>query len=630
MLPLHRAVRYNLCRLSAAASCSRQTPLPFRSLEKMNPTQKPPPTHAGFSSKQQITAQKPYGNVYSTEETRQFSGSTSKNEKESQSSYELEFPSLTVNMGSSSKGRNFDKSRNKIDTGLEPRLETVNSSEVEGIVNVGSLQDERSSLSPFCDQSVPDNGVGTENSDYSKGNRRRTRINLGLESEGNKRRSTTNLGLEPKQGTVNSSERERIVNNAISPSHFGRKKVQTSYVQKSPSGQSKSKNVVDTENSDNSEGNIGLELRHETVNSSALEEMANIASLQEEHSLPSHFGEKKTQSSYVQKSPSSQSKFKNSDYSEGNLGLELRHETVNSSELEEMVNIASLQEEHSLPSHFGKKVHASYVQKSPSGQSKSKNVVGAKSSDCSEGLHKVERFSICLPRNKAFETREILRPGMVLLKSYISLRDQINIVKTCTSLGEGPGGFYRPGYKEGAKLSLHMMCLGLNWDPQTRKYDKRHPVDDCEPPNIPHEFRVLVLRAIQEAHCLIKKDSHLDNPEEVLPSMSPDICIANFYTRNGRLGLHQDRDESRESLHKGLPVVSFSIGDSAEFLYGDQRDVNQAEKVLLDSGDVLLFGGESRMVFHGVPSIIPFSAPDALLAETGLRRGRLNLTFRQY
>ena len=51
----------------------------------------------------------------------------------------------------------------------------------------------------------------------------------------------------------------------------------------------------------------------------------------------------------------------------------------------------------------------------------------------------------------------------------------------------------------------------------------------------------------------------------------------------------QDNDESRESLRKGLPVVSCSIGDSAEFLYGDERNVEKADSVLLESGDVLIF-----------------------------------------
>ena len=91
----------------------------------------------------------------------------------------------------------------------------------------------------------------------------------------------------------------------------------------------------------------------------------------------------------------------------------------------------------------------------------------------------------------------------------------------------------------------------------------------------------------------------------------------------------QDRDESRESLSKGLPVVSFSLGDSAEFLYGDQRNVDAAQRIVLESGDVLIFGGDSRHIFHGVSSIIPNSAPNSLLEETNLLPGRLNLTIRQ-
>lgn len=77
-------------------------------------------------------------------------------------------------------------------------------------------------------------------------------------------------------------------------------------------------------------------------------------------------------------------------------------------------------------------------------------------------------------------------------------------------------------------------------------------------------------------------------------------------------------------------MVSISIGDSADFLYGDQRDIGKAESVVLKSGDVLIFGGHSRHIFHGVTSIIPDSAPVNLLEETKLRPGRLNLTFRQY
>jgi alkylated DNA repair dioxygenase AlkB len=93
--------------------------------------------------------------------------------------------------------------------------------------------------------------------------------------------------------------------------------------------------------------------------------------------------------------------------------------------------------------------------------------------------------------------------------------------------------------------------------------------------------------------------------------------------------LPQDKDECAESLQRGAPVVSFSVGDSAEFCYGKERELTKAEKVILDSGDVLIFGGPSRMLFHGVTRIIPKSAPKELLERTNLRPGRLNLTFRE-
>ncbi|CAA0836222.1 2-oxoglutarate-dependent dioxygenase family protein [Striga hermonthica] len=210
-------------------------------------------------------------------------------------------------------------------------------------------------------------------------------------------------------------------------------------------------------------------------------------------------------------------------------------------------------------------------------------------------------------------------------------RNGVSIIKRCRELGCGPGGFYRPGYEDGAKLRLYMMCLGQDWNPQTRKYEKIRQHDNVVPPDIPHEFSSLIGRALSDSHAVFRRDMNSRaNVEDILPAMSPDVCIVNFYTTNGRLGLHQDRDESKESLAKGLPVVSVSIGDSADFLYGDHRSVDKAESVLLESGDVLIFGGKSRHIFHGVTAVIPHTAPRALLNETRLKPGRLNLTFRKY
>ncbi|CAH1442155.1 unnamed protein product [Lactuca virosa] len=181
----------------------------------------------------------------------------------------------------------------------------------------------------------------------------------------------------------------------------------------------------------------------------------------------------------------------------------------------------------------------------------------------------------------------ILRSGMVLLKGYISFDDQVKIVKICRDLGIEEGGFYQPGYQDGAKLHLKMMCLGRNWDPQSSGYIETRPIDNSKPPKIPDFFHDM-------------------------------------------LGLHQDKDESKESLNEGLPVVSFSVGETAEFLYGNDRDVEKAERVNLESGDVLIFGGDSRHVFHGVPCIFPDTAPKSLLEATNMLPGRLNLTFRKF
>ncbi|XP_077237732.1 DNA N(6)-methyladenine demethylase ALKBH1C-like isoform X2 [Tasmannia lanceolata] len=236
-----------------------------------------------------------------------------------------------------------------------------------------------------------------------------------------------------------------------------------------------------------------------------------------------------------------------------------------------------------------------------------------------------------------------LTSGMVLLKKFINLKNQVEIIKQCRELGLGSGGFYQPGYKNGAKLNLQMMCLGRNWDPETKRYGHIRSIDDATPPSIPVEFKHLVQKAIQTSRAFIKRTSNsiedtfpkmslkeTSNPtKDELPKMSPDICIVNFYTTSGKLGLHQDKDESYESISKGLPVVSFSLGDSAVFLYGDKKEDN-AKKVILESGDVLIFGGESRLIHHGVGNILHGTAPKLLVDETNLHPGRLNLTFRQY
>ncbi|KAK9756023.1 hypothetical protein RND81_01G067700 [Saponaria officinalis] len=232
-------------------------------------------------------------------------------------------------------------------------------------------------------------------------------------------------------------------------------------------------------------------------------------------------------------------------------------------------------------------------------------------------LRKEKERSISRPKG------DILRPGMVLLKNYLSISEQASILEICRDHGLGPTGFYQPSFGEGGKMHLQLMCFGAFWNPELHQYG------EVRPP-VPRKFLKLVDRAVTDSWSLIAENSRVKDVKSILPSVQPDVCLVNYYApRTGRLGLHQDKDESRESLDKGIPIVSFSIGDSADFLYSDQRDAEKADNVILESGDVLIFGGKSRHIFHGVPTIIPDTAPKLLLEETNFRPGRLNLTFRQ-
>jgi alkylated DNA repair protein (DNA oxidative demethylase) len=91
------------------------------------------------------------------------------------------------------------------------------------------------------------------------------------------------------------------------------------------------------------------------------------------------------------------------------------------------------------------------------------------------------------------------------------------------------------------------------------------------------------------------------------------------------MGLHQDKDESPESIAAGIPVVSISLGDTARFLFGGVRRREPVQAIPLESGDAFVFGGPARLRYHGVSRIAPATAPRELALS-----GRFNLTLRHY
>jgi len=159
-------------------------------------------------------------------------------------------------------------------------------------------------------------------------------------------------------------------------------------------------------------------------------------------------------------------------------------------------------------------------------------------------------------------------------------------------------------------MHVRMLCLGRHWNGRTYKYEAtRSDFDDLPAPPLPCAFARLA-RDLAHAAGM---------------TFDPDLCILNHYDAEGRMGLHQDKDESEESIAAGLPVVSVSLGDTARFLFGGLKRRDPIEARLLESGDAFVFGGPARLRYHGVSRIIPGTAP----AELGVT-GRFNLTFRQY
>ena len=175
---------------------------------------------------------------------------------------------------------------------------------------------------------------------------------------------------------------------------------------------------------------------------------------------------------------------------------------------------------------------------------------------------------------------------------------------------DGPAGGYVPIVRGGGKMHVRMLCLGRHWNPLTYSYQSTRADHDGRPvADIPPAWVDLASTAASEAGFAFR----------------PDICLINFYGVDGRMGLHQDKDEGAASLAAGLPVVSVSLGDTARFLFGGVRRREAIEPIFLQSGDVFVFGGAARLRYHGVSRILAGTASPSLGLD-----GRFNLTFRQY
>jgi DNA alkylation damage repair protein AlkB len=201
-------------------------------------------------------------------------------------------------------------------------------------------------------------------------------------------------------------------------------------------------------------------------------------------------------------------------------------------------------------------------------------------------------------------------PGAFHLQRYLTVADQRALADQCRALVDGVVPAYVPVVRGGGRMHVRMLCLGRHWNGQTYTYETtRSDFDNLPAPPLPDNLQQLAR----------------DIARSTGMTLDSDLCILNYYDAEGRMGLHQDKDESERSIAAGLPVVSVSLGDTARFLFGGLRRKEPVDPRMLESGDAFVFGGPARLRFHGVSRIIPGTAPPELDLT-----GRFNLTFRQY
>ncbi len=204
----------------------------------------------------------------------------------------------------------------------------------------------------------------------------------------------------------------------------------------------------------------------------------------------------------------------------------------------------------------------------------------------------------------ALSTIERLEEGAVVLRGFAApqaaaLVDEASRVASISPFRQmiTPGGY---------TMSVAMTnCGRVGWvsNKTGYRYDPVDPETTAHWPAMPAVFLDLAQSAANVAG---------------FPNYDPDACLINRYSIGAKLSLHVDRDEN----DRWAPIVSVSLGIPAVFLWGGKRRVDPTRRLLLESGDVVVWGGPARFVYHGVA---PLKAAEHALTGPS----RINLTFRK-
>ena len=201
-------------------------------------------------------------------------------------------------------------------------------------------------------------------------------------------------------------------------------------------------------------------------------------------------------------------------------------------------------------------------------------------------------------------SREQLEEGAVLLRGFATAEAPVLVEEVARIIQAArfrhlvtPGGY---------TMSVAMTnCGRVGWvsDRTGYRYDALDPDTGAPWPAMPAAFLDLAVSAAAEAG---------------FANYDPDACLINRYVAGAKLSLHQDRDEK----DAWAPIVSVSLGLPAVFLWGGKRRSDPVRRLIVESGDVVVWGGPARFVYHGVAPLKDGEHP-----MTG--GARINLTFRK-
>lgn len=205
---------------------------------------------------------------------------------------------------------------------------------------------------------------------------------------------------------------------------------------------------------------------------------------------------------------------------------------------------------------------------------------------------------------EAQPSRETMAEGAVLLRGFVLSRQDDVLAALREVIAAAPfRHMVTPG---GFTMSVAMTnCGKVGWVTDRRGY--RY---DAVDPNSGEPWPAMPQVLLQLARDAAEQGGFMD--------FAPDACLINRYVPGAKMSLHQDKDETDFSA----PIVSVSLGLPATFLFGGLKRSDKTQRYRLTHGDVVVWGGPSRLFYHGVAPL-----PDG--EHSVLGRQRINLTFRK-